>query len=158
MLSHIHALCVNFSRFACFEFYNFFKTENGKLMDLKKRHFFQSTNFFMLHENQAQIMGWHRWDSNYMITMVFSKFLDVHINLLHSVLLNWKIPGQIQSLTQSIFQVRRWERKWVTITDTTMKILKWVPLTAVDRKRLKTAAALISSTNSASSSKPQSRG
>ena len=93
-----------------------------------------------------------------MITMVFSKFLDVHINLLHSVLLNWKIPGQIQSLTQSIFQVRRWERKWVTITDTTMKILKWVPLTAVDRKRLKTAAALISSTNSASSSKPQSRG
>merc|ERR1711956_181760 len=39
-----------------------------------------------------------------------------------------------------------------------MKILKWVPLTAVDRKRLKTAAALISSTNSASSSKPQSRG
>merc|ERR1719278_1167389 len=41
-----------------------------------------------------------------------------------------------------------------------MKILKWVPLTAVDRKRLKTAAALISSSNltSASSSKPQSRG
>merc|ERR1719400_2328188 len=41
-----------------------------------------------------------------------------------------------------------------------MKILKWVPLTAVDRKRLKTAAVLISTSNltSASSSKPQSRG
>merc|ERR1719367_1913489 len=39
-----------------------------------------------------------------------------------------------------------------------MKILKWVPLTAVDRKRLKTVSALVSSTNSASSSKPQSRG
>merc|ERR1712166_957625 len=61
---------------------------------------------------------------------------------------------------QAVDKVRRWERKWVTITDTTMKILKWVPLTAVDRKRLKTAVALISSTgtNSASSSKPQSRG
>merc|ERR1719270_1973143 len=39
-----------------------------------------------------------------------------------------------------------------------MKILKWVPLTAVDRKRLKTVSALVSSTNSAASSKPQSRG
>ena len=79
-------------------------------------------------------------------------------------MLNWKNSLGLKNLQKELeniyFQVRRWERKWVTITDTTMKILKWVPLTAVDRKRLKTAAALISSSNltSASSSKPQSRG
>jgi len=69
-----------------------------------------------------------------------------------------RTKDDVRRVMQAVDKVRRWERKWVTITDTTMKILKWVPLTAVDRKRLKTAAALISSTNSAASSKPQSRG
>ena len=43
--------------------------------------------FFIIHphENQAQIMGWHGWDSTYMITMISSKLLGFHINLLHSV-------------------------------------------------------------------------
>ena len=40
---------------------------------------------FHPHENQAQIVGWHGWDSIYVITMVSSKFLGVPINLLNSV-------------------------------------------------------------------------
>ena len=62
---------------------------SSKHANLKKLSFFESTNSqsFLLHphENQAQIMGWHRWDSIFMIAMVSSKFLGVRINLLHSV-------------------------------------------------------------------------
>ena len=28
---------------------------------------------FRPHENQAQIMGWHEWDSNFMISMVLKR-------------------------------------------------------------------------------------
>ena len=66
--------------------------ENWELVDLKKITFFIhqfsiSLNIFLIHllEIQAQIMGWHGWDSIYMITIVSSKVLGVRINLLHSV-------------------------------------------------------------------------
>ncbi|XP_066988719.1 B-cell CLL/lymphoma 7 protein family member A [Macrobrachium rosenbergii] len=35
---------------------------------------------------------------------------------------------------QSLDKVRRWEKKWITIHDTTMKIYKWVPI-ADERKK-----------------------
>lgn len=31
--------------------------------------------------------------------------------------------------------VRRWEKKWITIHDTTMKIYKWVPVADQERKK-----------------------
>ncbi|KAL7645832.1 UNVERIFIED_CONTAM: hypothetical protein RMT77_002729 [Armadillidium vulgare] len=36
---------------------------------------------------------------------------------------------------QALDKVRRWEKKWITIHDTTMKIYKWVPIAQDDRKK-----------------------
>ncbi|XP_027235983.1 B-cell CLL/lymphoma 7 protein family member A [Penaeus vannamei] len=36
---------------------------------------------------------------------------------------------------QALDKVRRWEKKWITIHDTTMKIYKWVPVISDDRKK-----------------------
>ncbi|CAB3370222.1 Hypothetical predicted protein [Cloeon dipterum] len=38
---------------------------------------------------------------------------------------------------QVVDKVRRWEKKWVTIGDTTMKIFKWVPITASNDQKKK---------------------
>ncbi|XP_045592290.1 B-cell CLL/lymphoma 7 protein family member A [Procambarus clarkii] len=36
---------------------------------------------------------------------------------------------------QALDKVRRWEKKWITIHDTTMKIYKWVPIVTDERKK-----------------------
>lgn len=35
---------------------------------------------------------------------------------------------EIKRAMHSVGKVRRWEKKWVTIADTTMQVLKWIPL------------------------------
>ncbi|KAK8406667.1 hypothetical protein O3P69_007323 [Scylla paramamosain] len=36
---------------------------------------------------------------------------------------------------QALDKVRRWEKRWITIHDTTMKIYKWVPVIQDERKK-----------------------
>ncbi|KAL5276897.1 BCL7A family protein [Megaselia abdita] len=42
--------------------------------------------------------------------------------------------SDIKRVMQSLDKVRRWEKKWVTIGDTSMKIYKWVPIS--EKKKL----------------------
>ncbi|KAK3863643.1 hypothetical protein Pmani_001679 [Petrolisthes manimaculis] len=42
---------------------------------------------------------------------------------------------------QALDKVRRWEKKWITIHDTTMKIYKWVPISTEERKKKSSSSA-----------------
>ncbi|KAK9504537.1 hypothetical protein O3M35_010851 [Rhynocoris fuscipes] len=45
-----------------------------------------------------------------------------------------RAKDDIKRVMQVVDKVRRWEKKWVTIGETTMKIYKWVPVLSNDQK------------------------
>ncbi|XP_063696817.1 B-cell CLL/lymphoma 7 protein family member B [Culicoides brevitarsis] len=47
-----------------------------------------------------------------------------------------RAKDEIKRVMQNVEKVRKWEKKWVQIGDTTMKIYKWVPMVSKSEKRL----------------------
>lgn len=46
-----------------------------------------------------------------------------------------RAKDDIKRVMQAVDKVRHWEKKWVTIGDTTMKIYKWVPISNSEQKK-----------------------
>lgn len=46
-----------------------------------------------------------------------------------------RAKDDVKRVMQVVDKVRRWEKKWVTIGETTMKIYKWVPIITNEQKK-----------------------
>ncbi|XP_046391052.1 B-cell CLL/lymphoma 7 protein family member B [Ischnura elegans] len=46
-----------------------------------------------------------------------------------------RAKDDIKRVMQVVDKVRHWEKKWVTIGETTMKIYKWVPVSSSEQKK-----------------------
>uniref|UniRef100_A0A0K8TQA8 Putative b-cell cll/lymphoma 7 protein family member b n=1 Tax=Tabanus bromius TaxID=304241 RepID=A0A0K8TQA8_TABBR len=46
-----------------------------------------------------------------------------------------RAKDDIKRVMHAVDKVRHWEKKWVTIGDTTMKIYKWVPISNSEQKK-----------------------
>ena len=45
-----------------------------------------------------------------------------------------RTKDDVRKIMHAVDKVRHWEKRWITIPDTTMKIFKWV---AIEKKRIK---------------------